>query len=334
MRRLTLPLSLFLLLSACVRAPTAAPVVQTAMPILSPAVSTGLPPEPATPVPTSTPPPAPTSTPTAFPAGPWQFVALHNLTHNVMAAGFLTAEYGITVGTAPGVPFYTADGGQTWTAGTMQADCRYGLDIIDTRVAWASGGAMNVRHTTDGGNTWPAVTDYGQGTTQPFHTISFLDDNTGWQATLYMFGSTRDGGATWTDVPQPSGLDDIASIDLIAPGRGFLLDFSGRLYSTVDNGSHWTSLSRLDLAGLVIPKAAYQMAAMRFQDARHGLIVVSEEYQSGKVKAFHTSDGGLTWNSELVPVLSGPVFLSRNEPLLTVITGADILTILRYNPNH
>ncbi len=169
-------------------------------------------------------------------------------------------------------------------------------------------------------------------TTRPFHTISFLDDNTGWQATLYMFGSTRDGGSTWTDVPLPAGSNDIASIDLIAPNTGFLLDFSGVLFFTRDNGAHWDIVAHLDLGGLVIPKAAYQMAAMRFMDEQHGLIVVSEEYQAGKVKAFHTSDGGHSWASEMVPVISGPVFLSRNEPLLTVITGADILTLLRYNP--
>ena len=135
----------------------------------------------------------------------------------------------------------------------------------------------------------------GRGTTRPFHTISFLDDLTGWQATLYMFGSTRDGGTTWADVPLPQGLDDIVSIDLIAPGTGFLLDFSGTLYFTRDNGIHWSVRSRLDLGGLVIPRAAYQMAAMRFTDESHGMIVVSEEYQAGKVKAFHTSDGGASW---------------------------------------
>jgi len=176
------------------------------------------------------------------------------------------------------------------------------------------------------------VTDYGLGTTKPFHTVSFLDDNTGWLASLYMFGSTRDGGSTWTDVPQPRGLDDIASIDLVAPGKGYLLDFSGVLYSTQDNGSTWNTISHLDLVGLIIPKATYQMAAMRFSDSQHGLIVVSEDYQIGKIKAFHTSDGGLTWTSEFVPVTSGPVFLSRVGPLLTVITGPDILTVLRYNP--
>jgi photosystem II stability/assembly factor-like uncharacterized protein len=280
----------------------------------------------STPAPTAAPAPEPIVTP----AEPWQLVAIHNVHQNVMAAGFLTEEYGITAGVYPGVMFTTRDGGKHWVEGTNLSDCRYGIDIVDTRVAWTSGGAMNVRRSTDGGANWLPVSDYGLGTTKPFHTISFLDDTTGWIASLYMIGSTRDGGATWSDVPLPSGLDDIASIDLIAPGTGFLLDFSGRLYFTGDNGAGWTPAGRLDLGGLVIPKAAYQMAAMRFTDREHGLIVVSEEYQKGRVKAFHTSDGGLTWTSEPVPVPSGPVFLSRLQPLLTVLDGANIMTVMKY----
>jgi photosystem II stability/assembly factor-like uncharacterized protein len=247
-----------------------------------------------------------------------------------MAAGFLTEDFGITAGTAPGIMFTTRDGGRHWYEGTNQSDCRYGIDIVDTRVGWTSGGAMNVRRSTDSGAHWLPVTDYGLGTTQPFHTISFLDDTTGWIASLYMFGSTSDAGTTWSDVPIPPVANDIASILLVAPGTGFLLDFSGVLYHTRDNGAHWTTAGKLDLGGLVIPKAAYQMAAMRFSDRQHGLVVVSEEYQKGKVKAFHTSDGGLTWTSELVPAISGPVFLSRVIPLLTVLDGADTMTVLRY----
>ncbi len=278
--------------------------------------------------PTSAPIPA-SPTPTRLP-GPWQLVSVHNVRQNVMAAGFLTEDFGITAGTAPGIMFTTRDGGRHWYEGTNQSDCRYGIDIVDTRVGWTSGGAMNVRRSTDSGAHWLPVTDYGLGTTQPFHTISFLDDTTGWIASLYMFGSTSDAGTTWSDVPIPPVANDIASILLVAPGTGFLLDFSGVLYHTRDNGAHWTTAGKLDLGGLVIPKAAYQMAAMRFSDRQHGLVVVSEEYQKGKVKAFHTSDGGLTWTSELVPAISGPVFLSRVIPLLTVLDGADTMTVLRY----
>lgn len=40
--------------------------------------------------------------------------------------------------------------------------------------------------------------------------------------------------------------------------------------------------------------------------------------------------GGTTRTSELDPVTSGPVFLSRNENQLTVITGANIMTLPGY----
>lgn len=325
MRRCFSLIFFILLLTACRKAPGSppAPVLPTTV-LPAPSLTSTL-----AGVPTL----ASSPTPTTFPVGPWKLVAVHNLTHNVMAAGFLTEEYGITVGTYPGLPFYTTDAGKTWTAGEMQADCRYGLDIIDEQIAWASGGAMNVRHSTDGGARWPPVTDYGKGTTRPFHTISFLNDRIGWQATLYMFGSTIDGGTTWKDVPLPPAANDIATVYLTAPAQGYAIDFSGMIFFTQDNGSHWRELSRLDLGGLVLTKAAYQMIAIRFYDPNNGLIVVSQDYQRGKVKAFHTTDGGLSWTSELIPVAAGPVFLSRREPLLTVLNGADILTVLRYVPD-
>lgn len=278
----------------------------------------------------TTPQPSPVPTQTPVP-GPWQPLGVHIVRHNVMTAGFLTADYGISGGVYPGNMFVTADGGQTWIEGSNLSDCRYGMDIVDTQVAWTCGGMLHVRRSTDGGRTWLPVADFGHGTTRPCHTISFLDDTTGWLATLYLFGATEDGGATWSMVPGPEGLDDIASIDLVAPGRGYLLDFSGVLYATQDNGAHWETLARLDLDGLVIPRAAYQMAAMRFSADGRGLIVVSETYQKGRVRAFHTSDGGLTWTSEPVPVTSGPVFLSRLEPLLTVLNGPDQMTLMRYS---
>ena len=319
MQRLTTLLLLASLLAACRGAPAPIPSQTPASLDLNYQADT----------PTTVPNPVPSDTATP-PAGPWQLVAVHNVNQNVMAAGFLTEDYGITAGTAPGLMFTTTDGGSHWVEGTNQSDCRYGIDIVDTRVGWTSGGAMNVRRSTDSGANWLPVSDYGLGTTKPFHTISFLDDSTGWIASLYMFGSSRDGGTSWSDVPLPTGLNDISSVLLVAPDTGFLLDFSGVLYHTQDNGAHWTTAGKLDLGGLVIPKATYQMSAMRFSDREHGLVVVSEAYQQGNVKAFHTSDGGLTWTSELVPVASGPVFISRVEPLLTVLDGADLMTVVRY----
>ena len=78
--------------------------------------------------------------------------------------------------------------------------------------------------------------------------------------------------------------------------------------------------------------SAYQLAAMRFSDAEHRLIVLSSgDYGNvGPVVAFHTSNGGETWRSKSVPVPAGAVYLSRDGLYLTVITAYGQLTLLRY----
>ncbi len=78
--------------------------------------------------------------------------------------------------------------------------------------------------------------------------------------------------------------------------------------------------------------SAYQLAAMRFTDSQHGLIVISptDNGTAEPVLAFHTSDGGRTWTPEVVPVPAGPVYLARDGKLLTVISAVDQLTLLRY----
>lgn len=130
----------------------------------------------------------------------------------------------------------------------------------------------------------------------------------------------------------PAMSNKIATIDTYQSGEGYLLDQGGVLFFTQDNGVHWREAGRLDLGEIVIPPSAYQLAAMRFSDADHGLIVISSS-PYGKptpVIAFHTSDGGASWTSETVPVLAGPVYLARQDAFLTVITGVNQITLLQY----
>jgi hypothetical protein len=71
---------------------------------------------------------------------------------------------------------------------------------------------------------------------------------------------------------------------------------------------------------------------MRFSDAEHGLVVMHlRNDDQEQVIAYHTSDAGQTWTSELVPVKPGPLYLSQDGRLLTVITGPNMMTVLRYN---
>jgi Photosynthesis system II assembly factor YCF48 len=166
----------------------------------------------------------------------------------------------------------------------------------------------------------------------PCHSASFLDETTGWLANSDIFGTTTDGGASWNLRSLPETANKIATIDTYLPGEGYLLDQNGVLFFTKDDGQHWREVSHLELGPLKMSMSAYQLAAMRFSDSKHGLIVVSPgDYDNGgQMMAFHTYNGGENWIFESVPVAAGSVYLSRTGGYLTVITAYDQLALLRY----
>jgi photosystem II stability/assembly factor-like uncharacterized protein len=271
---------------------------------------------------------------TTFFSTHWQAVAELNEHHNIMTAGFLNEQFGITGGVV-GEMHYTTDGGQSWPTAVNQSDCRYGMEIVDRQIAWTCGGMTHVRLSKDGGKTWQEAAAFGNYRTikTACHSMSFHDDKIGWLANSELFGFTEDGGQSWRTPPLPQEANKIATIDSYAPGQGYLLDQDGMLFSSHDNGQSWKMISRLPFGDFKMPKSVYQMAAMRFLDAQSGMMVVYLRFgETEKMEAYTTTDGGMTWVSENIPVAPGPPYLSRDSGLLTVITGPNILTLLRYIP--
>ncbi|MBE2223302.1 MAG: hypothetical protein IAF02_17310 [Anaerolineae bacterium] len=273
---------------------------------------------------------APTPTPQA---ASWQEVGVYTESHSIMTAGFLDAQH-IATGGVIGEMAYSSDGAATWLKTDSAADCRYGIEIVSPEVIWTCGGATHVRKSVDGGKTWQVLAAFGNPRTiaNPCHSMSFLDENIGWLANSDLFGSTVDGGATWVMRDLPEQVEKIATIDTYLPGEGYLLDKNGGLYFTQDDGRHWREAGHLQPYLIKMSPSAYQLAAMRFSDAEHGLVVVSSgnSTKAGPIMAFHTSDGGVTWASEIVPVPTGPVYLSREGNFLTVISAVNQVTLLRY----
>jgi photosystem II stability/assembly factor-like uncharacterized protein len=264
-------------------------------------------------------------------SGIWRVVGVYNEDHSIMTAGFLNEQVAATGGVL-GQMAYSSDGAKIWLHTNSMADCRYGMDIVSPQVIWSCGGATNVRKSVDGGRTWSVLAAFGDQTIKgPCHSASFLDENTGWLANSDIFGTTTNGGVSWNMRSLPESAHKIATIDTYLAGEGFLFDQNGVLFFTKDDGGHWREVSRLPLGDLAMSFSAYQLAAMRFSDSKHGLIVVSPgDYgNKGQVMAFHTSNGGKTWASEPVPAPAGQVYLSR-QGFLTVITAYDQLTLLSY----
>jgi photosystem II stability/assembly factor-like uncharacterized protein len=147
-------------------------------------------------------------------------------------------------------------------------------------------------------------------------------------------GVTADGAASWTIIAEPEGTDaqHIVGIGLYAPHHGYMMNSSGALYHTIDDGTQWSRVPSPKPEGWEFPRSAYAVVTMRFQDAEHGTVVMHlQKGEKEQVIASHTADAGQTWTSELVPVRPGPLYISQDGRLLTVITGANMMTVLRYN---
>jgi photosystem II stability/assembly factor-like uncharacterized protein len=269
-------------------------------------------------------------TPTEVPER-WQTLGKYNVVSVNLLVGFNDENHGIAIG-EDGQNVYTLDAGQTWPQADNQSMGLYGLEIVDDQTAFACGTGMNVRLTADGGMTWQAGGNFGGGFPAHCRFMSFADAQSGWAATPTLLGSTTDGAASWATLSLPAGADSLASISLIAPGQGFLLDVSGRVYATSDNAATWTEAGQLPMGDLTIGSLSYPLAAMRFQDAVHGMVVIAAIVDgAGQVVAFQTTDGGASWTQETVPATYGAPFLSRNGRYLTLLTPPYTVTVIKYN---
>jgi photosystem II stability/assembly factor-like uncharacterized protein len=111
-----------------------------------------------------------------------------------------------------------------------------------------------------------------------------------------------------------------------------MMKASGALYHTADDGAHWLPIPSPKPEGWEFPLSVYAVVTMRFSDADHGILVMRvKKGGEEQVIAYHTQDGGQNWTSEPVPVKPGPLYISQDGRLLTVITGPNIMTVLRYN---
>jgi len=258
----------------------------------------------------------------------WEVSKTLDISHKNNIGGFYNDNFGITVGYS-GEIHYTNDGGAPWPRSTNTSMCRFGLDIVSEKIAWCCGNGGHIRKSLDGGQNWVAVKDFGRSLPNQCRYISFLDDKKGWVASPKLLGATIDGGETWTEITLPSGIGNILSMNLLNEKIGYLVDSNSKLYTTKDSGATWETkdVKTTDMSTMVWDT---NTTLLKFTDDKNGTFFYGNN--DVKLKCIKTSDGGATWNEELLPdVNGGGLYLSHDGKILSINTDqGNKITLLNH----
>lgn len=210
------------------------------------------------------------------------------------------------------------DGGDTWTAGTIDL----GLNSDDMEIssitaasattAWVSvsPGTANtggIWKTTDGGTNWIKQTTALFNNTDDSYPnfVHFWNANDGIaqgdpESSEFEIYTTTDGGTTWNRVPGANIPDpesgEIGHYNLytVSGNSIWFGTKTGRIFRSTDKGLNWTAYDSVYSADFVFDR-------FTFSDANKGLLMIYDN----PPQLYNTTDGGVTWN----PVLTtGNIF--------------------------
>ena len=195
------------------------------------------------------------------------------------------------------------------------------VHFVDTQTGWAVGDDGAIFHTADAGETWQPQ---NSGTGDDLSDVFFLDANRGWAVGGQgLILRTTDGGDIWTTQPSPNTtyLESIYFADeehgwiggghYTVSGPPWVFRAYGYVYATVDSGDTWI-LARYISSRYVLD--------LHFVDSLHGWLITEHIDNSTYAtipRVYVTSDGGLTWVNQPIPLSTGE---------LNAITFADVNT--------
>lgn len=178
----------------------------------------------------------------------------------------------------------TKNGGKTWEYVPFSGSVNFQkVDFVDNNNGWIIGNGNQIYRTTDSGGNW---TSHNIGTWDYYNYLKFVNTNVGWIGAYNRLLKTVDGGISWNSLTLPAGLGGSYSANFIDNNNGWLGGSNGQLYKTTDGGSSWTTLAS---------GTNQYIREVYFVDSNTG-------WYSGDGIVRRTTDGGLTWISQLLNI--------------------------------
>lgn len=235
----------------------------------------------------------------------------------------------------------TTDGGNTWTASTINiGNAALGISMIhalDANTAWlaafpnAGGQTGGIWKTTNGGTTWNRQNSATYNNAASFtNVVHFWDANVGFcqgdpingDFELY---TTTDGGTTWVavpgaNIPNPLNANEFGytrQIEVVGDDVWFSTSL-GRLYHSADKGLNWT-VSQTPVSDFGGAIDANSTANFSFSSASTGLIV------DNNAVVYKSTNGGTSWNTVTTNgtvLTNGLCFVEGTNTVFSTGTGS------------
>jgi len=165
--------------------------------------------------------------------------------------------------------WHTSDGGLNWHWQSLGMS-KFGTRVffLDTLYGWEAGGEAIVIRTTDGGSNWQQVIiNYLPANIVDFYGVSFVDHMKGWMC-AGRYPELDTGGHV-----------------IFKQGQGYIVH-------SEDGGDSWV-LQRRD--------TIYDFFDVKFKDELEGWVVGGND-STMEAGVLHTTNGGQTWNTQLLPM--------------------------------
>jgi len=210
------------------------------------------------------------------------------------------------------------------------------VSVVDENIVWASGLDGTVLITTDGGDTWAAISVAGAESLQ-LRDIDAIDDRTAYVLSSGTGEDSRifktvDGGVTWIQQyvnPDPEGFLDCMGFWDATHGAVYGDAVDGSLVVlTTDNGESWTRVPDTNLPEALPGEGGF--AASGTCLITHGDSVgYIATGAASEARVLKTHDRGLTWAAAAAPLGDGTgntglTTVGMHDGLTGMAAGGDI----------
>lgn len=252
----------------------------------------------------------------------WEASAPEKQSFPVNFAAFHTKDFGLTVGMG-GEIHYTTDGGVSWLDSENHSNCCFGVDFVDENVIYVSGNGMHVVKSTDGGQSFLRVEDFGGSTPNQCKMLSFCDENNGIIASSKKMAITNDGAASWKELTLPC---EVVGIQMTSPEQLYFVGKDFCMYTSEDAGETWS------FTDLKLPEQTdyYNIPqAVAFTVDETGYTIFATQKSTKLLKNYVTADNGETWTECPLPEVTGHynLYLNHTGDILTANDGLKLTAV-------